>query len=99
MTKMLSGARTSGIRRPAVVVPPGGFAGNAQQTGVTQLLFAKASGRAGGLTTQRRRRRKKAKKAAAPRRARRASSSKRAHLVKGSAAAKRYMAKIRRKRK
>lgn len=82
-----------------IVVPPGGFAGFAQQTPATQALFQRASGRSAG-TTRRRKRRTKAKRAAAPRkRTRRAKSKRPARLVKGSAAAKRYMASIRRKRK
>jgi len=91
-----------------IIVPPGGFAGFAQQTPATQRLFSQAAGRRGGLTTQRRRRRK-AKAAAMPRRRRRRSAAPRrararrarrpARLVKGSAAAKRYMASIRRKRR
>ena len=53
----------------SLIVPPGGFAGFAQQTAATQQLFAKATGRKGGRTTQRRRRAKKKGKcscAAAP---------------------------------
>lgn len=84
-----------------LIVPPGGFAGYAQQTAATQELFRRA-GRLGGRTTQRRRKRKGAKKKVA--RAARASkrtkrSKKPARLVKGSAAAKKYMASIRRKRR
>jgi hypothetical protein len=85
----------------SVVVPPGGFAGFAQQTPATQNLFQRA-GRIGGRTTQRRRRngkRKAAKSArlrSAPRRARR---GKKARLTKGSPAARAYMAKLRRMRK
>ncbi len=92
-----------------IIVPPGGFAGFAQQTPATQRLFSQAAGRRGGQTTQRRRRRKAKAAAAMPRRRRRRSaaaaprrrrSSRRpARLVKGSAAAKRYMASIRRKRR
>jgi len=90
-----------------IIVPPGGFAGFAQQTPATQRLFSQAAGRRGGQTTQRRRRRKA--KAALPRRRRRSASAaprrrarrarRPARLVKGSAAAKRYMASIRRKRR
>lgn len=80
-----------------LIVPPGGFAGNAQQTAATQQLFAKAVGAKGGRTTQRRRRKAKAK--AAPRARKRKASRGRRKLVKGSAAAKRFMASIRRKRK
>jgi hypothetical protein len=79
-----------------LIVPPGGFAGMAQQTDATRALFARA-GRAGGRSTQRKRRRKA--KAAGATRKRRRSSKRPARLVKGSAAAKRYMAKIRRKRR
>lgn len=82
------------------VVPPGGFAGNAQQTGATQLLFAKATGARGGRTTQRRRRKAKAsKRRASPSKRKARKTGKKARLVKGSPAAKRYMASIRRKRK
>ena len=42
-----------------LIVPPGGFAGFAQQTAATQQLFAKATGRKGGRATQRKRRAKK----------------------------------------
>lgn len=94
-----------GGRLVNIVIPPGGFAGFAQQTPATQALFARA-GRRGGRMTQRRRRRKlRARKNSGTRRvksrrtARRASARKPARLVKGSAAAKRYMAKIRRKRR
>lgn len=89
---------------PHIVVPPGGFAGYAQMTPASQALFARF-GRIGGRTTQRRRRRAKA---SAPRRRRRtrnvrksrvASRRRRARLVKGSAAAKRYMARIRKMRR
>jgi hypothetical protein len=89
-----------GVKPVSIVVPPGGFAGFAQQTAATQELFRRA-GRLGGQATQRKRRRKTAKKkavrASGRRRTRRA--GKPARLVKGSAAAKRYMASIRRKRK
>jgi len=82
---------------PNLIVPPGGFAGFAQQTAATQAMFQRA-GRKGGLKSARKRR---AKKKAAPVRARRkrAKSKRPARLVKGSAAAKRYMASIRRKRR
>jgi hypothetical protein len=74
-----------------VPIPPGGYAGFAQQTPAAQRAMRLVG--AGGGT---RRRRKKKKKAAPKRRARRAKGSK---LKKGSAAAKAYMAKIRRMRK
>jgi len=85
-----------------IVVPPGGFAGFAQQTPATQALFQRA-GRTNGGTVRRRKRRTKAKtkraaraRSAAPRTRKRAKANR---LVKGSRAAKAYMAKIRRKRK
>jgi len=76
-----------------------------QQTAAAQMITLGAGGRAMRSTGTRRRRRASAK--AAPRR-RRASPAKRAaprrrskpaRLVKGSAAARAYMAKIRRKRR
>jgi hypothetical protein len=73
-------------------IPPNGFAGFAQQTAAVQSLFRKRGSNGGA------RKRRKKTAAAAPRRKKRA-SGKKARLVKGSAAAKRYMAKIRRKRK
>jgi hypothetical protein len=71
-----------------------------QQTAASQHLAAKASGRRGGLRGARKRRKARAKVASAPRRRRKTATRRvKARLVKGSAAAKRYMAKIRRKRK
>lgn len=74
--------------------------GIGQQTAVGQIIGSKASGSMGGKRSARKRRASKAK--SAPRK-RKASSAKRsrgrARLVKGSKAAKAYMAKIRRKRK
>jgi hypothetical protein len=83
-----------------MIVPPGGFAGFAQQTPATQALFQRA-GRKGGLTTARRRRKTKAKTKRAKTRTtrRKTARGKKGRLVKGSPAAKRYMASIRRKRK
>lgn len=82
----------------SIVVPPGGFAGFAQQTAATQAMFQRA-GRKGGLRSARKRRKTKAKTKRAKTTRRRTTRGKKARLVKGSAAAKRYMAKIRRKRK
>lgn len=87
-----------------MIVPPGGFAGFAQQATAVKNRVAKAMGgsRANGA---RRRARKAAKgvvrKRRKPRkmRVRTRGKKKAARLVKGSAAAKRFMAKIRRKRK
>lgn len=75
-----------------------------QQTGAARLVAAKAFGSMGGMRSARKRRRKaKASASSSPRRRRAASRTSsrrgRARLVKGSAAAKRYMAKIRRMRK
>lgn len=82
-----------------LIVPPGGFAGFAQQTAATQAMFQR-SGRIGGKRSAAKRRRTKKKAArAAPRRKRKTARGRKARLVKGSAAAKRYMASIRRKRK
>lgn len=93
-----------------IIIPPGGFVGFGQQTPAVQAMFARW-GRVGGMRSAARRRRKRRKTAsatrvrrrrsAAPRvrRRRRSSSRRPARLVKGSAAAKRYMAKIRRKRR
>jgi len=81
----------------SIIVPPGGFAGFAQQTAATQAMFQRA-GRKGGKRSATKRRKTRA--AAAPKRKR--ATKKRAgkaRLVKGSRAAKAYMAKIRRKRK
>lgn len=89
-------------RKP--IIPPGGFAGFAQQTPAVQTLL---SGRASGTVTRRRRKTRRKKKTAARRRpaakrtrrktTRRA--KKPAYMVKGSAAAKRHMAKLRKMRK
>jgi hypothetical protein len=78
----------------------GNPAGIGQQTAAGQIIIGTAAGN--GMRGTSTRRRRKASKKSAPR-ARRASpakrATKRARLVKGSAAAKAYMAKIRRKRK
>lgn len=82
-----------------LIVPPGGFAGFAQQTPATQAMFQRA-GRVGGQrSAAKRRRKRKTAKAARPAARRRVGRKKKARLVKGSRAAKAYMAKIRRKRK
>jgi hypothetical protein len=75
-----------------------------QMTPAQQVLGnAFMGGKKLGTATGKRRRKSKSAKRAAPRRAKRAKTSRRrktaARLVKGSAAAKRYMASIRRKRK
>lgn len=85
--------RGGGVPIMVPMLPPGGFAGFAQQTPAAQRAM-----RIGGNGTGRRRKRR-AKKVAGARRRKRRSSKKPARLVKGSAAAKRYMASIRRKRR
>jgi hypothetical protein len=81
-----------------LVVPPGGFAGFAQQTAATQELFRKA-GRVGGRRSAAKRRKAKAKAAPARKRRSKARGKRAARLAKGSAAAKRYMANLRKRRK
>jgi len=79
-----------------IYIPPNGFLGQAQQTTANQLVGVRAARNGNG----KRRKRRTAAAKRAPMRRKRSSSSKRpARLVKGSAAAKRYMAKIRRKRR
>lgn len=78
----------------AQFIPANGFAGFAQQTPAVQALY-----RGGRRKATRGRRRKTAKKAAAaPRRKRRAAKSGN-RFTKGSAAAKRHMAKLRKMRR
>jgi len=82
------------------IVPSIGFVGLGQMDRASQLVYQKAMGARGGMRSAAKRRRNGKKKAAAAngsRKRRRSSTAKR--LVKGSAAAKRYMAKIRKKRK
>lgn len=82
-----------------VIVPPGGNAGFAQMTPASQRALRRGLGYTGRVSRGPKRRRgtalKKRKTARVMRKAKRAAS----RLVKGSAAAKRYMAKIRRMRK
>lgn len=96
---MFSGqlARTTAFKAKTSV-PPGGYVGTAGQTVANQGIFrAPPSLRQLGIgTSTRRRRRRKAKKVTT-RRARR--TARPARLVKGSAAAKRFMAKLRAKRR
>lgn len=67
------------------------------QTLAAQAMASKRAGRVGGRRSAKRR--KATRAAAAPARRKRASSKRPARLVKGSPAAKRYMASIRRKRR
>jgi hypothetical protein len=76
-------------------LPPGGLAGFSQMMGVSKLALTRGSR---GKSVRSGKRRRKRTKTAKPRKRKAAKRSK-ARLVKGSAAAKRYMASIRRKRK
>jgi len=67
-----------------------------QQTAVGQTILARSAGARGGRKSAAKRRKAKA---AATRARPRKRAGKKARLVKGSPAAKAYMAKIRRKRK
>lgn len=83
-----------------IFIPPGGFAGFAQQTAAVQALVRKKT----PVRRKRKATRKKVarKRPAARRKARttrRVAKKKPARLVKGSAAARRHMAKLRRMRK
>lgn len=85
-------------------IPPGGFAGFSQQTMATKALLSprSATGRRKTGTRKKRPTKKRARPArrkATSVRRRRAKAGRPARLVKGSAAAKRYMAKIRKMRK
>lgn len=84
----------------------GVFAMLGDLTAAQQTLYSKATGRRGGLSTARRRKRRSgsgttSRKRGSSARRRRSTGSgrKRGKLVKGSAAAKRYMARIRAKRR
>jgi hypothetical protein len=85
-------------------IPPGGVMGFAQMTPSSQLALTRGA-RGTRRTTSRRKRksastgRRKISKRRGKSTTRRVKRSSRKRLVKGSAAAKRYMAKIRRKRK
>lgn len=88
-------------------IPPGGFTGAGQQTQAARVLFESAVG--GRRRPVRRKKRRVTKKKTRPksrktrtvakRRKRAASKRKPARLIKGSAAAKRHMAKLRRMQK
>lgn len=90
------------VKKP--IVPPGGFAGVGAQTQATQALFANAikPARRKKRATRKKVAKRRPKKRAPARRKKRATrkrSGKPAHMVKGSLAAKRHMAKLRRMRK
>lgn len=73
-------------------MPPNGFAGLAQQTPAVQALYSR-----GRRTMSGGRKRRRVAKSTTTSSRKRRGKKKLARLVKGSAAAKRYMAKIRRK--
>lgn len=75
----------------------GNPAGIGQQTRAAQLITATASGN--GMRRAPKRRKARAARPARAARAARKPRARKARLVKGSAAAKRYMASIRRKRR
>lgn len=79
-----------------MMVPPGGFAGFSQMTPASQRALGARSGNGNGT---RRRKRKASTRKGSAKRKRTTAKRKAGRLVKGSAAAKRYMASIRRKRR
>lgn len=79
------------------IIPSIGFAGLGQMDRATQTTFAKAMGRVGGVRSARRR--KKAAGAGGAKRRRRRSTRSGGKFTKGSAAAKRHMAKLRKMRR
>lgn len=94
-----AGQFSNALAAKAPAVPPGGFAGVQGQTAATLQIFrAPPSLRTLGIAVGRRRRRRKAR-TSTKRLARRRRTARPARFVKGSAAAKRYMAKLRRMRK
>lgn len=88
------GAQYTGEYSMAGFVPPGGFAGFSGMTAASKAAMGMIRRAAGG----RKRKKRKSKKTGAKRK-KRASKRKGRKLVKGSAAAKRFMANLRRKRK
>lgn len=79
-----------------MLVPPGGFSGFAQMTPASQRALGSRGATSSNGT---RRRKRKATRTGSAKRKVRTAARKAGRLVKGSAAAKRYMAKIRRKRR
>lgn len=89
------GVSGGGVPVSVPFMPPNGFAGFAQQTAAVQSLYRR--GRAGA--TGRRRKKKSTKSASSPKRRTKKKRAVAGKLKKGSAAARAYMAKIRKKRK
>jgi len=77
------------------IIPPGGMAGFLQMTPASKLALT--GGRMPGK--RRKKRARKAKAARSPKRRASGTGRKKARLVKGSAAAKRFMANLRKRRK
>lgn len=83
------------MQRSSMFIPPGGFLGAASNTQAGQAaLGTRRSGNGGA-----RRKRRKSPRRAKPTRTSSKRSSKLKRMVKGSAAAKAYMAKLRKKRR
>lgn len=82
----------------AIVVPPGGFAGFAQMTQASQRALGSGV-RTRSIGTRKRSKRSKSARSNGPSRRRASSKRRGSKLVKGSAAAKRFMAALRKKRK
>lgn len=81
-------------------MPPVYIPGLNQQTAATLQIIRQGMGAQKSRSTSRKKRRSSTKSATKPAKRRKTRTSKKAaRLVKGSAAAKRYMAKIRKKRK
>lgn len=78
-------------------IPPGGMTGFSQMTPASQLALTR--GARGTRTRSTKRRKSRKVKKTRTKRRKSAKRGKAKRFVKGSAAAKRYMAKIRRKRK
>lgn len=87
----------------SMFVPPGGFAGFAQQSPAVQALVRRSPAKKRRKTVRKKRPVKKRatrrKRRTTPARPRRTARKKPARMVKGSAAAKRHMAKLRRMRR
>jgi hypothetical protein len=79
-----------------ILIPPGGMAGFSQMTGASKLALTRGSRRSSGGG---RKRRRKSAKRTKTRKTRSKTRKSKKRLVKGSAAAKKYMASIRRKRR
>jgi hypothetical protein len=94
------GMRTPHTGRKNVFVPPGGFAGFAAQSPATQAVLRLAGIRAVRTSRGRKKKKRSAASGTTRKRTRRASTRKgRARLVKGSAAARAHMAKLRKMRR